>query len=95
MLFRSHEVRGVVKSESNLIVIVSLRVEHGACRVHLYGVLLYCAGSVMLAPPVECQVTANFKAIVYESIVGTETSVGFPEITALYDAVMVKIADRE
>ena len=63
--------------------------------MHLDGVFLDAAGSVVLAPPVEREVAADFKPVVDEAVVGAEPGVGFLEVASLNDTVMVKIADRK
>ena len=90
----SHKVGCIVETERHLIVVISLRIIDGACRVHLDGILLNAAGRVVLTPPVECEVAAGFQAVVDKAIVRAETGIGFLEITPFDYTVMVEKTER-
>ena len=95
LIYLTYQVGSIVESESHLVVIVALGVIDRAGRVHLDCVLLDTAGSVVLPPPVDGDITACAQTVVQEPVVRAESGVGLLEIRALDDAVMVEPAQRE
>ena len=49
----------------------------------------------MLAPPVECNVAADFQPVIDKTVVRTEAGIGFLEVTTFYNTIMVEITERE